>query len=395
MKTKYSILFLLLFAFASCQKDNVLNDMDSMGVGNSFSKGVFGLRDASKLTELGAEYTRILVWDTDLEALYSQVDAGTVLENIPEFNQIKSIFESGVKIIMTLRWPDQNSSDPKLYDRVPLDEDRVAALDLLRRFLVDFGPIIEVYSVQNEVGGLGPGTYMEDDMINAGNGSPAVQWWEDIMETIQEEKKNNSALSHLKISSPTPVLLKRLVFDSAGLPQTNIDFFYETIDFGNTHCDFIDFHFNTFTLAEHTASLNFLMPLVSRPMISTEWSEVASANDYIAAAVSDGLKSLANSINYIIPESIETNDALVEHLYNNPAPSELWELMVEESNYQTGFMQESGSLLSAAGFEILCWNSGWQEGLAAYDLRSFYATMTVSSQDNEIQEFTSEFKDLD
>lgn len=51
-------------------------------------------------------------------------------------------------------------------------------------------------------------------------------------------------------------------------------------------------------------------------------------------------------------------------------------------------------MLSNAGFEIICWNSGWQEGLTAYDLRSFYATKTVGIVNNEISTLIDEFINL-
>ena len=128
--------------------------------------------------------------------------------------------------------------------------------------------------------------------------------------------------------------------------------------------------------------------------MATEWSEVSSANAYIAQPISSELASYAEEINYTIPGSVTTNDALVEHLYDNPSTLDFWQFMVQESNYEEGFMAQSSALLSAAGFEILCWNSGWQEGLTAYDLRSFYATKTVGSANNELSGFTNEFKNL-
>lgn len=219
-----------------------------------------------------------------------------------------------------------------MYDRVPLAQDRIDSIKLLKRFLKDFGSITEIYSVQNEVGGLGPGTYSQSDMQNNGNGSPPALWWKDIVDTIQNEKISNPTLSHLKICSPSPILLKRLVFDRNNLPQTNVDFFYETIDFGNAQCDFIDFHFNVYSITEYEATLNFISPLVTKPMISTEWS---AAN----------------------------------------------------------FMFQSSSLLAGAGFKVLCWTTGWQQGLTAYDLRSLYATKTVaSSSQNGISSLINDLK---
>ena len=219
-------LVLLLSALLSCSMDNSpINSNPNTNVDIEIKKGVFGLRDASLLSDLNAEYTRIIAWDTDIKAIYNQIDNGGSLENNIYYNQIKNIHDTGVNIILTLRWPDQNSSDPALYDRVPIAQDKVEALSLLSRFINDFGPWLEIYSLQNEVGGLGPGTYAQEDMINSGNGSPAVLWWKEIVSTINTEKQNNPELAHLKISSPVPVLLKRLVFDSSGLPQINIDFF--------------------------------------------------------------------------------------------------------------------------------------------------------------------------
>lgn len=387
-------LILLLLVFFSCDTDdadltNTITDTNS-----EIKKGIFGLRDGSVLSNLGAEYTRIITWDTDIKAIYNELDNGMPLENNLYYNQIKGIHDNGVKIIVTLRWPDQNSADPALYDRVPEAQDRMESLDLLSRFLNDFGPLLEIYSVQNEVGGLGPGTYTEENMVNTGNGSPAALWWKDIVERVTLEKESNPDLAHLKIGSPVPVLLKRLVFDSAGLPQTNIEFFYETVAFGNEYCDYVDVHLNTFSLSEYEETLLFLNGLVTQPMMATEWSEVSSANAYIAQPISSELASYAEDINYTIPESVNTNDALVEHLYDNPSPLDFWQFMVQESSYEEGFMEQSSALLSEAGFEILCWNSGWQEGLTAYDLRSFYATKTVSSASNELSGFTNEFKNL-
>ncbi|MEM6723989.1 MAG: hypothetical protein AAF598_08120 [Bacteroidota bacterium] len=389
-------LLLLLFIVItfSCSQEEIPIPNDPPAESTGIAKGIFGLRDAAALSNLGAEYTRILAWDSDLKVVYEQVDNGVPLENNPYYQQIRNIHEAGVHIIFTLRWPDQSSSDPALYDRVPLGQDRQEALDLLSRFLNDFGPMIRIYALQNEVGGLGPGTYVESDMQQGPSGSPAVQWWTALTERYQFEKANNSELTHLQISSPVPVLLKRLVFDPSGLPATNVDFFYETVEFGNAHCDYIDFHFNTFTLEEHEEALNFLQPLVNKPMIATEWSEVGSSNAYINQAISDAIKAYAATINYNIPASISTNDELIEHLYDHPSNLEFWSLLVEESRYSENFMKASSTLLAEANFKIVCWNSGWQEGLTAYDLRSFFATKTVQGPNNEMIPFTQEFKDL-
>ena len=171
-------------------------------------------------------------------------------------------------------------------------------------------------------------------------------------------------------------------------------FFYETIEFGNAFCDYIDLHFNTFLIEEYNPTLNFLTPLIERPMIATEWSEVGTANTYIHQSISNELLSFANSMNYMVPANVTTNNQLIEHLYVNPSTIDFWELMVEESGYQENFMQQSSQMLAEAGFKIICWNSGWQEGLAAYDLRSFYATKTVGIMNNELTLFTTEFKSL-
>lgn len=388
---KSFIFVLILCGIFSCEKNDV---QIALSTNLEISKGIFGLRNGPTLSSLGAQYTRILVWDTDLKAIYNDVDNGTPLENNVYYNQVKGIYDSGIKIILTLRWPDQNSSDPSLYDRVPVLQDKVDALALLTRFLNDFSPLLEIYSIQNEVGGLGPGTYAQNDMVNNGNGSPAVLWWKDIIAKINAEKQGNPNLAHLKISAPAPTLLKRLVFNNNGLPQTNIDFFYETLDFGNEHCDYVDIHLNTFTLEEYPTVLNFLSPLVEKPMIATEWSEVGSANHYINQPISNQLLSYANSINYTIPSNVTTNNALIEYLYDNPSTLDFWKFMVEESDYQEDFMSQSSQMLSENGFEIVCWNSGWQEGLTAYDLRSFYATKTVGITNNELIDFTAEFKNL-
>ncbi|MEL6974953.1 MAG: hypothetical protein AAGL29_06095 [Bacteroidota bacterium] len=387
-------LILLLLVFFSCDTDDGDPTATIAPTNSEIKKGIFGLRDGAVLSDLGAEYTRIITWDSDIKAIYADVDNGVPLENNLYYNQIKGIYDNGVKIIVTLRWPDQNSADPALYDRVPQAQDRIESLDLLSRFLNDFGPLLEIYSVQNEVGGLGPGTYTEENMVNAGSGSPAALWWQDIVQRVAFEKESNPNLMHLKIGSPVPVLLKRLVFDSSGLPQTNIDFFYETVAFGNEYCDYVDLHLNTFSLSEYEETLFFLNGLVTQPMMATEWSEVSSANAYIAQPISRELASFAEDINYTIPGTVTTNDELVEYLYNNPSTMDFWQFMVQESNYEEGFMEQSSALLSSAGFEILCWNSGWQEGLTAYDLRSFYATKTVSSANNELSSFTNEFKNL-
>ncbi len=378
--------------FLSCTKQNSETDLPP-DTNNEISKGIFGLRNGPQLSALGAEYTRILVRDYDIAAIYAEADEGIPLENTEGYRQIKSIHDNGVKIILTFRWPDQTSSDPLLYDRVPYGQDKEDALNLLRRFLADFGSMIDIYSVQNEVGGLGPGTYATADMVNAGNGSPAYLWWKDIVETVNHEKSNNPALTYLKIAAPVPVLLKRMVFEPAGLPQTNIDFFYETIQFGNNYCDYVDFHFNTFSLEEHQPALDFIAPLVHKPMIATEWSEVNSANVYVKKPVSDALLTYAKSRNYIIPGTIPTNDELIEYMYDHPVSLEIWEFMVAESDYHEGFMQQSSALLANAGFEILCWNSGWQEFRTAYDLRSFFATLTVEGAANEITVFTNAFRE--
>ncbi|MEM9001864.1 MAG: hypothetical protein AAGB24_16520 [Bacteroidota bacterium] len=384
---------LILLSFFACNKDDN-SIIPNTNTDSSLKKGIFGLRNGFTLTDIGAEYTRILVWDTDIKSIYDEIDNGAPLENNIYFNEVKTIHDNGIKIILTLRWPDQNSSDPALYDRVPILQDRIESLNLLSRFLNDFGHLLDIYSVQNEVGGLGPGTYSQSDIVNSGSGSPAVLWWQDIVSTINTEKQNNPDLNHLSISSPVPVLLKRLVFDNSGLPQANIDFFYETIDFGNKYCDYIDLHFNTFTLEEYPTTLTFLNSIINRPMIATEWSEVGSANDYISQPISNQVLSYAISINHSIPSSLATNNELIEHLYDNPSTIDFWKIIVEESNYEENFMAQSSSMLSDAGFEIVCWNSGWQEGLTAYDLRSFYATKTVGPINNELSKFINEFKNL-
>ena len=76
-------------------------------------------------------------------------------------------------------------------------------------------------------------------------------------------------------------------------------------------------------------------------MIATEWSEVGSANDYISQPISNQVLSYASSINYPIPSNLITNDELIEHLYDNPSTIDFWQLVVEESNYQENFMEQS------------------------------------------------------
>lgn len=383
---------LCLLIIISCKDSGNIVDFDST---IEIEKGVFGLRDGPALKSLNAEYTRILIWDTHLIDLYNQVDQGVSLESIPDYQQIKSISDNGIKIILTLRWPDQDSQDASLYDRVPEDVDRLNSIELLKRFLSDFGSLIEIYSIQNEVGGLGPGTYSQEDMESGDNSnSNAFNWWKDIVSTIQLEKENSSHLSHLKISSPTPILLKRIVEEPDGLPTTNIDFFYETIVFGNEYCDYIDFHFNKIPLSSYITILEFIKPLVDKPMISTEWSEVSSADTFINTAISSSYKEKSIELGYSVPEDLNLNSELIDYYYTNPVSKELWKYLVSESNYEVGFMKESAELLAQYNFKILCWNSGWQEGLTEYDLRSFFATKTVQGQDNSIDIFINEFIEL-
>lgn len=389
---KIKIYFLACLFLWACSKDSPVVPTST---GPHIAKGVFGLRDANKLTSLGAEYTRIIVWDTDIEAIYKEVDNGSSLQNNFYYQQVSSIFNAGIKVIVTVRWPDQNSTDPALYDRVPLGQDRMSSVALLNRFLIDFGPMIEVYSVQNEVGGLGPGSYLLSNMQSGPQGIPAIEWWKEIVYHVDSARNHHVTLNHLKISSPAPVLLKKLVFDNFGIPQTYEDFFYQTIDFGNQYCDFVDFHFNKFSLSEHDLALDFITPLVHVPMISTEWSEVNSAATYVQAEVSDSLRTQAVQHNYSIPPAPFTNGQLIEQMYSNPAPIGMWNYMVNESNYEENFMILSSKKLFDAGFKVACWNSGWQEGLTDYDLRAFYATKTVNSNQNEVSLLTIQFKDLE
>ncbi len=389
MKRYYLLLGLVLF-LGSCSEDDPIPQPTSP----TFEKGIFGMRNGSQLKDLGAAYTRIIVWDTDLQSIFNAVDSGTPLTSIPEYQQIKGIHDAGVKIIVSLRWPDQNSSDPELYDRVPLGADRSQSLDLLRRFLNEIGPLLEIYSIQNEVGGLGPGTYSSADMQNSGNGSPAVNWWKDIYHVVDSARSANSYLSQIEISSPCPIQLERMVFNPNSVPQLNQDFFHETIQFANQYCDYIDLHFNILPLQDYPQVLSFIEPLVQKSLISTEWSEVQSARDYLVQSIDSWITSRANQLGYSFPSNLAAMEDLVNHSYTSPMPSSLWNEIVDSSGYEPDFMASSGELLADAGFVILCWNSGWQEGKPDYDLRSIRATLSVSDAINEVDLLKREFEAL-
>ncbi len=404
MKTKRFILLVLLALCFSCSTDdNSLvptqneeeeeeqqqEDPTSVDV----EKGVYALRDVDKLLDLEADWIRILVKDTDLIAIFNQLDAGIDLEDIPDAYELVQIHDAGVKIIVTVRWPDQASGEPELFDRVPMGQDRENSLEVVRRTLAEFGTYFDIFSVQNEVGGLGPGTYFEKDMVNTGNGSNAVNWWIDIVNTVNEEIAANPDLQHIALGSPVPIALKAMVFDPGSVPAVNQDFFFETIDFGNNYTDYLDFHFNRYTLDETDTALSYLAPLVQKPMISTEWSEVASAEGYMGLQNSDQLLDLAADLNYTITPGM-TNEKLIHYMYTCPGPLELWEFMVAESGYVEGFIAQSALKLEQANFEILCWNGGPQAREPLFDLRKIYATSTVSGDDNTVSVFFNEFKEL-
>ncbi len=389
--------FLSLILVASFLTSPLLAQQSTQGnttPSRTWSKGVFALRDQQRLASLDAEYLRILIWDSHLKQIYRRVKQGTPLHQIPRVREVIDIQKSGVKLILTLRWADQRSKKPKLYDRVPQGKDRKASLQLLKRFLNDLGPYLAIYSLQNEVGGIGPGTYSKADMTDRGQGSPAVRWLIDLTQTARQTIAANPKLSHIKIASPAPIALKKMVFAPQDIPALNRSFFHEVLKFGNQYTDYIDLHVNRYTLSELKTMLQFIEPLIQKDLISTEWSEVAHAQVFLRQPIRSEVRRFAKTAGYPIPSRLRTNKELVEHMYRRKAPASVWNRLVQSSNYPPGFMRESADLLAKAGFVILCWNSGWQEGKPIYDVRTLFANRTVVGESNTVDLFVGEFKAL-
>ncbi len=356
--------------------------------------GVFYLPTPELFKKAQLKVTRAIVSDDKIQEIYRQLDSGKQIWQIKPLQKLKTLKSSGVDVIITLRWPQDKSLlekgidifkgriDPNsMIDRVPEGLDRERVLQLLKRFLNDFGDQIAVISLQNECLG-GPGQYRTDDtMRNSGGFSKAGKWLIKVAKTVDELRRSNPKLSHLKISSPTWQAVDRLSSEGAMIPEFHehpkIKLLGEIVKISNTYCDYVDIHLLETSLKDYPRIIAYVKKHTDLPLITTEWSGLYKVREWLQEPINPKILALIKKEFPKLVVTAKINRDLVQIAHSRKTPTQLWNKFLETMPHEKDFALRSFQLFEKEGFVYACWALGYQYNNFVFDLNTLFANMVT------------------
>lgn len=374
---------------------------------NTTKLGVFYLPEPEVYPKLGLKALRVIIKDSTIKNLFAQLDCGIKPKNIKILKLAKSFKQAGVDLIVTLRWPDGESSKLKeiidgndnvlaLYDRVPVGKDRDDSLALINRFLEKFGNFISVVSLQNECLG-GPGKYHEEDMMRRnGKLSNAGDWLETVAKTVKKLRAGNPRLSHLKIASPVWQGIPKLISLQLNIPVNSshpkLNLIAEIAKISNEYCDFVDLHFLQRPIAELPGIIAYVKKHTSLPLITTEWAGLANVNNWLKEPISELTKRLL--ITSFGKVDATTNYDVVKIAHKRKVTKQIWVKFLAQMPHEKDFLIRSFKLMQKEGFQYACWALGLQYGHTFFDLNTLFANQTTNEHFAPNEPIFSELKKL-
>ena len=356
--------------------------------------GVFYLPDPELFAKAQLKVTRAIVNDFQIREIYRQIDSGKQIAQIEPLQKLRSLRVAGVDVIITLRWPLDSSLlesgasivngrlEPKtMIDRVPAGADKKRVLQLLKRFLSDFGDQIAVVSLQNECLG-GPGRYRIEDTVRApGEFSSAGHWLIEVAETVREMRRSNPKLAHLKISSPAWQAIDRLSAESIMIPEHHdhpkIRLLGEIVKISNTYCDYVDIHPLEMALEDLPRIIAYVKKHTALPLITTEWSGLYQVKDWLQEPVDPKIMAIIKKEFPKLSLNPKNNEELVQFAHKRKTPLRLWHKFLEGMPHEKDFALKSFQLFEKEGFVYACWALGYQYNNHLFDLKTLFANMVT------------------
>lgn len=372
----------------------ILTAPDSLQAKTATKLGVFYLPNTELFEQARLKVTRAIVNDFQIEEIYRQLDSGKQIAQIEPLQKLKSLKNAGVDVIITLRWPLDRSRleegtsivngklEPKsMIDRVPKGADSERVLQLLKRFLNDFGDQIAVISLQNECLG-GPGRYRIEDTVRApGEFSPAGQWLIEVAKTVSDMRRLNPKLSHLKISSPAWQAVDRLSAEGVMIPEHHnhpkIRLLGEIIKISNTYCDYVDIHPLQMSLKDLPRIIAHVKKHTDLPLITTEWSGLYQVSEWLQEPVNPKIMAMIKKEFPKFPLNPKNNEELVQFAHKRKTPLRLWNKFLEDMPHEEDFALRSFQLFEKEGFVYACWALGYQYNNYLFDLNTLFANMVT------------------
>jgi hypothetical protein len=353
--------------------------------------GVFCFPEPEMFKKADLKVTRKILKDFEIEELYKEIDAGKDAEEIKPLRILKEFKKAGVDIIVTLRWPANREAFSEgetvngvdtpetLLDRVPKDADRERSLTLIKRFLGDFGPDIDVVSLQNECLG-GPGRYSKSDMLRKpGERSPAGLWLEDVARTVRETISENPKLSHLKIASPVWQGVASVALQGIMIPKYHsnpkISLLGEIVDISNKYCDYVDLHFLHMPLERMDEFISFVKKHTDLTLITTEWAGLHGVRKWLNEPVSESILKKISEHSRKSGFKPKTNRDVVQFAQKKKVPVKDWNDFLKTMPHTEDFALKSYRIFEKHGFAYACWALGFQYSHVVYDLNTLFANM--------------------
>lgn len=357
--------------------------------------GVFFLPSPELFEQAQLKVTRKILKDFEIEKLYEQLDSGKQTGQIKQLKTLQAFKDAGVDIIITLRWPLDNSlftqktdmingkiNQKSMIDRVPQGEDRTRTLKLLQRFINDFGKWIDVISLQNEVLG-GPGQYRDQDTMRApGEFSPAGQWLIHVAKTVRSTIQSNPKLSHLKISSPVWPASANFAAKNIMIPEYHkspkIRFFGEIIKISNTYCDYVDIHTLVMSIKDLPQFIAYIKKHTHLPLITTEWAGLYGVRKWMKKTVDPSV--IAHIKHNIQNIKRKTNEQLIRFAHKKKVPLKVWNNFLRTMPHEKDFTLKSFRLFEQEGFAYACWALGYQYNNLFFDLNTLFANIVTKDR---------------
>lgn len=342
--------------------------------------GLHGSSDPKVLAELNAGASRFGFKDYQLRIAFDNDGGQDVI------NKLKTLHDNGIESITFLTWPEDTiSTVGPDYDRVPLGEDRILALELLDKYLEEAGPYIDWVQINQEPFGVTPYREADAEPDPETGLIPALEWWKVVAERICEKRNTDPSLAHLKILSPGISGIKNLVrndapdpdFDEQPVLEELID---SLISFGEQYCDAIDLHLHTESLELGIAEIEYIMDRTNMPLGTTEWSQahVAKSSGWIDAFNSNfGM----------------TNRKVINNAYEDPMSPDEWQSFIADGPQTPGFIPDFYQAMVDRGLLFACYGSVYQYGSLVFDWKMVYAQKTVTPLQKN-QPFYDEFTSL-
>jgi hypothetical protein len=323
---------------------------------------VHGMTNPSMVSQVKPEALRYIVSDEELKPILQSVSQTGSHEY---YDFLKSLHESGIDVYLTLRFPDQSTSDgpgsvrPR-YDSVPLGDDRAQTLLLIEEVIDVLGPFIDGIQINNEPAG-GPGQYSIFDLTSQnGEHSPASQWILDASKHVKSYVSDKPAVSHIKVITPAFTGIAAYL-DGKNVPKAMLDFSLEKLEIADECCDMVDVHLHVENTYDVDRSLEWIKSQTDLPIIVFEWSQSRVVWDWMGQKHSSGV----------------TNLAYVEQAYKNPVSEDGWIEFLHSSPLDENFIIESWEILQSHQIPVACYAPAMQYGDPLYDVVALFVDLTT------------------